>query len=68
MKEKTIIELLTNRGVLIKMKHFRKKYVILITDEEKKIKSKKLMESLDYNTIMKHFFKLCNMFTKDLKE
>ena len=68
MKEESkIIEFLTNEGVEIQMIKRNRKYNILVSDEKKKIKTRKVFETLDTEIAMNQFFKFCNFFTKELK-
>lgn len=69
MKEETkVIEFLTNEGAEVKMIQRNRKFNILVTDAKKKIKMKKVFESLDREKSLKQFFKFCNFFTKDIKK
>jgi len=66
-KEERIIEFVTNRGVEIKLLKKTEKYYILVSDSKKKVKNKKVFDSLDMDTSMQQFFKVCNFFTKELR-
>jgi len=65
--DKSIIELTTG-GVEIKLKKVRNKYHILVSEEKKKIKDKKVFESLDDEISTKEFFKICRYFTNNIKK
>jgi hypothetical protein len=65
-EEKTIIEFQTIEGVNIEMIKRNHKYYILVSEDKKKIKRKKVFESLDDNKTQSRFFKICNYFTKEI--
>ena len=56
----------TNHGVEIEMIKRNNKYNIIVSDKKKKIKSRKVFESLDTDVSMKQFMNYCNFFTKQL--
>lgn len=65
-EEKPIIEFITKEGVEIKLIKRKVKFLILVTESKKKIKDKKVFESLNVDKSTTQFFKICNYFTKDI--
>lgn len=65
-EEKQLIEFQTNDGVDIQMIERHKKFYILVSEEKKRIKRRKVFESLDQDKANTQFFKICNYFTKEI--
>jgi len=68
IKDDALIEFVTNNGVGIKMVKRNNKYYILVSDDKKRMKSRKVFESLDTNLSTNQFFKFCTFFTKEINK
>ena len=65
-KDKKIIEFQTNDGVNISLIKERNKYKILVSEQKKRVRNRKVFESLNTEVSLNQFHKLVAFFTKDL--